>query len=58
MNWNTLMSDIDREVLEQMAMEAICVCYYYDLADALDAIPDHDLWDIINVNVPCELCDS
>lgn len=47
---------IDREDLERQALEEICACQYYDLADTAEEMPDEDLMAIINRKVPCEVC--
>lgn len=46
----------DRDVLEDAAMEAVCACRYYDLADTLHETPDEDLLAIVTKAYPCELC--
>lgn len=38
---------LDRETLEKIALEAICTCWYYDLADTIDALSDNDLYEIV-----------
>lgn len=43
------MSDINREVLEAQAKEAICSCWYYDLCDGIDSIEDEILHKIIEM---------
>ena len=45
-----------RATLEKKALEAVCACQYYDLADCMDATSDKELIDIINYNYDCELC--
>jgi len=47
---------VDREELEQRAMEEVCACRYYDLADTLQETPDDDLWSVINHTNKCEIC--
>lgn len=39
---------MSRETLEQEALQAVCSCWYYDLADQLDSTPDETLQAIIN----------
>lgn len=46
----------DREVLEDEAMEAVCACRYYDLADTLHETPDEDLLAIVTRAEPCDIC--
>jgi hypothetical protein len=41
---------IDREILEQQALETVSADLYYDLADNIDSATDHELIDIINCN--------
>ena len=38
---------VNREELEQMALEAAGPDLYYELIDALEETPDEDLWDIV-----------
>ena len=45
-----------REDLEKQALEAVCACDYYDLADTLQETPDEDLKRIINREA-CSICD-
>lgn len=46
----------DRELLEKHALEAVCSCQYYDLADCIDSASDQELLDIINDNYDCDIC--
>lgn len=46
----------DRETLEQMALEAVCSCLYYDLVDGIESVSDGELIGIIEHKEPCELC--
>lgn len=46
----------DREALEDAAMEAVCACRHYDLADTLHETPDEDLLSIVTKANPCEIC--
>lgn len=46
----------DRETLESEALEAVCACRYYDIADTLDEASDDELRAIINHENPCEIC--
>jgi redox-regulated HSP33 family molecular chaperone len=46
----------DRETLEQLALEQVCACQYYDLTDYLEITSDKELIDIIKHNYSCELC--
>ena len=47
---------IDRETLEILALEEVCACLYYDLADSMDATGDQELIDIITHNYDCDMC--
>lgn len=47
---------VDREELEQRAVEEVCACLYYDLADTLQETPDADLLAIVNHTAKCEIC--
>jgi len=47
---------IDRELLETTALEEVCACQYYDLADTLQETPDEDLQGIVNHTIKCEIC--
>ena len=47
---------VDRELLEVAALQAVCACQYYDLADYLEITSDVELIDIIDHNYTCELC--
>ncbi len=44
-----------REDLEKQAMEAVCACDHYDLADTLQETPDEDLRRIID-HEACSIC--
>jgi len=46
----------DREVLEEAALQAICACRYYDLADNLDITTNAELLDIIEDRHTCHDC--
>jgi hypothetical protein len=43
------MSNFTREDLEHQAKMAVCSCWYYDLADSIDAINDEELWKFIDI---------
>ena len=45
-----------RVILERAALQIVCACLYYDLADCIDSTSDQELIDIINRNYDCELC--
>ena len=45
-----------RVILERAALQMVCACLYYDLADCIDEASDQELTDIINQNYDCELC--
>jgi hypothetical protein len=47
---------VSREELEALAMDAVCACWYYDLADTLEETPDADLVRIIE-REPCIACE-
>lgn len=47
---------VSREELEALAIEAVCACWYYDLADTLEETPDADLVGIIE-REPCKACE-
>ena len=40
---NLKMYSHEREKLEKAALEVICSCYYYDLADNIDSMSDDEL---------------
>ncbi len=46
----------DRSALEAAALEAICPCQYYELADNLEITTDSELLEIIEGKQPCENC--
>lgn len=46
----------DREALEDAALEAVCACDYYDLADTLHETLDEDLMAIVTRVRPCKVC--
>jgi len=48
----------DREVLEDEAMEAVCACRHYDLADTMHEAPDEDLLAIVTKADPCTICNE
>lgn len=39
---------VDRELLEQEALEKICACWYYDLVDNIEITSDNELLAIIS----------
>jgi hypothetical protein len=47
---------LDREELEEQALNEVCACRYYDLQDTLDETSDKDLRLIIDHVIPCEIC--
>lgn len=51
-----LSQHLSREELENLALEEVCACRYYDLQDTLQETPDEDLMLIINHTVTCEVC--
>lgn len=46
----------DRDALEKAAMDAVCACRHYDLADSLHETPGEDLLAIVTKANPCEIC--
>ena len=46
----------DLEVLEEAALQAVCACRYYDLADYLDVTSNAELLDIIEGHKLCHHC--
>lgn len=51
-------SSVEREALEKKALEVICACNYYDLADNVDSMSNEELQEIITNNgVECDTCD-
>jgi len=47
---------VDRELLEKTALDEVCACRYYDLADTIQETPDGDLQSIVNHTNKCEVC--
>jgi predicted chitinase len=47
---------VSREQLELLAMEAVCACWYYELAEVLELATDDDLIRIIE-REPCKFCE-
>jgi hypothetical protein len=47
---------VSREQLEALAMEAVCACWYYELAEVLELATDDDLIRIIE-REPCTACE-
>lgn len=47
---------VSREELEALAMDAVCACWYYNLADTLEETPENDLIRIIE-REPCRACE-
>jgi hypothetical protein len=47
---------LDREELEEQALNEVCACRYYDLQDTLRETSDKDLRLIIDHVIPCEIC--
>ncbi len=43
------MSAYTREDLEKQALHEVCTCWYYDLADGIDAVDDETLHKIIEM---------
>lgn len=53
---SVLIARVSREQLEALALNAVCACWYYDLADTLEETPDADLVRIIE-REPCKSCE-
>jgi predicted secreted protein len=47
---------MSREELEQLALQRVCACLYYDLADTLEETPDEDLIKVIRHEYECDSC--
>ena len=47
---------LKREDLERQALEEVCACLYYDLADTVGETSDDNLLSIINHTDKCEMC--
>lgn len=47
---------MSREELEQLAMQKVCACDYYDLADTISETPDADLIKVICSENTCGTC--
>jgi hypothetical protein len=47
---------LSREDIEKQALEEICSCRYYDLADNIEACSEEDLQAIIDHTVKCDIC--
>lgn len=48
MKWKKgVRKDVDREILEKMALEACSAELYYDLLDNLEQTSNEDLWCIV-----------
>lgn len=47
---------LSRDVLESKAMEAVCACWYYELADVLEEATEADLIRVIE-REPCTACE-
>ena len=47
---------LKREDLEKLALEEVCACLYYDLADTVGETSDDNLLSIINHTDQCEMC--
>lgn len=46
---------MNREALEKQALSEVCSCYYYDLADSIDALDDETINNIINIPWYCHI---
>jgi hypothetical protein len=55
MNLSTVLREVRlrRVILERAALQMVCACLYYDLADCIDEASDQELTDIINQNYDC-----
>ena len=48
---------VERQQLEQAALEAVCACWYYDFADCINEITDAELEQIVTGDgVECPNC--
>jgi len=47
---------LDRELFEAIALQRVCACQYYDLADCIGETSDQELIYIINQNYDCPMC--
>ena len=47
---------VNREVLEKLALEEVCACLYYDLADNIEIESDDTLLAITEHTVVCDIC--
>lgn len=45
-----------REVLERLALDRVCPCQYYDLADCMDVTSGEELIAIIDGTSRCDMC--
>lgn len=50
------MITVSREDLEKQALEEVCACRYYDLADTLQETSDDELQSIIDHTDKCDIC--
>jgi hypothetical protein len=48
----------DRETLEVLALDSVCACRYYDLADYLTETPNGELLAIIEGRSQCHRCNG
>ncbi len=46
----------ERENLEKGALDTVCACWYYDLADSIGSTSDEELQAIVASGVPCDSC--
>ena len=46
----------DRGLLEETALQEVCSCLYYDLADTIETASDVELHDIIDGKIHCAEC--
>jgi hypothetical protein len=44
-----------REELEKEALQSVCPCWYYDLADNIDSLSDYDLYQIAQRPYICHI---
>jgi hypothetical protein len=47
---------VDREVLENEALEEVCACLYCDLADNIEIESDDALLAITEHTIVCDIC--
>lgn len=56
MNVVEIINKLGRKTIELIALDMVCACWYYELADNIDCMSESELLDIINLNYGCEEC--